>query len=106
MTDETWVPVKGFPSYRVSNKGRVLNFDSGRSVKPRADKFGLLHIKLYSDGISFGMMLHRLVAEHFLVGYNAEKRVGFIDENKLNCCVENLKMETQGVRTASIRRPR
>lgn len=106
MTDEKWVAVKGFPSYRVSNKGRVLNYDSGRSIKPKVDKFGLLHIKMYSDGIAFGMMLHRLVAEHFLAGFDPEKRVGFIDNDKSNCCVDNLKMETQGVRTASIRRPR
>lgn len=100
---ECWKPIKGFPSYLISNRGRVwsLNRDEkwgkhyrtrqGRFLIPRLGVKGYLYVGLCKNGKVYTKKIHRLVAENFIpnpYGYNT---VNHRDEDRVNNNVDNLE---------------
>jgi hypothetical protein len=96
-SDEIWKPIQGFEGlYEISNYGRVKSIGSYNACKrgimnPMVDLDGYLHVRLYNDGISKDISVHRLVAIAFIPNPNNYKYVNHKDENTMNNSVTNLE---------------
>ena len=84
MTLETFVKIKGFEKYEVSNLGKVRNIKSGRILKSYLDKDGYLKHCLCEHNKRKYMFLHRIIATAFIDNPKEKPCVNHIDENKLN----------------------
>ena len=109
MTEELWKDIKGFEGlYQVSTLGRVRSLDGvkefypmerkpytqlrkGRILKPYYGPNKFLTVLLYKDGDINRKAVHRIVAKTFLENPKGYKKVGFIDGDKTNTKLENLK---------------
>ena len=106
---EIWKDVIGFEElYQVSNlgrvksKGRTCNHNFGgkarkreRILKQEETNCGYLRVTLVRlDHSKVRFSVHRLVAIHFVNGYEEELTVNHIDGNKHNNCADNLEWVT------------
>lgn len=88
---DVWKQVEGWPSYEVSDTGRVRNKESGCVRKPNLDKFGYLSVDLYNKGYMKRLKIHRLVLITFS-GIDKERvQVNHINGNKQDNKLENLE---------------
>lgn len=87
--DEIWKTIRDFPSYEVSNKGRIRNKKTGRIRKPSNDRY--LSVDLYRDGDFKRKNIHRLVAEAFIPRIDGKDQINHIDGDKHNNDVSNLE---------------
>lgn len=91
---EVWKDINGFNGeYKISNFGRVKSL---KTAKPKILKFktnnkGYKWVALFSDGIQNNLLVHRLVATHFLDNDKNYKIINHIDENPANNNVSNLE---------------
>ena len=65
---ENWVSIDGFPKYKVSDQGRVLNVDSGRIMRESRTRTGIVKIGLFHDGAQHTRSVCTLVATAFVDG--------------------------------------
>jgi hypothetical protein len=91
--NETWVIIKGFADYKISNFGNVISF---KNKAPKILKFadsgrGYKSVWLSNDTESKRKTIHRLVAENFINNPYFLKEVNHIDGNKNNNTVSNLE---------------
>ena len=105
LQDEIWREVEGFPSYMVSNKGRVktlrkeyycgnhhsLRVEEEHQISPTTIKGGYKRVLLSKDGKRKAFLVHRLVALAFIPNPNNYKEVNHKDETTDNNVVENLE---------------
>lgn len=97
--NEEWNLIKDYPSYLISNMGRVKNLITGNILKGTKNAYGYIVHRLYTydeNGKSTGfknVLTHRLVAQYFVPNPNPEKYdvVNHIDENKSNPIHTNLE---------------
>lgn len=99
--EEIWKEIEGYEGiYQVSNTGyirRIADKDSwGRkrtpkTLNPRVDKKGYLHVALSKNGIRREYKVHRIVAEAFIPNPKKFPQVNHKDENKINNAVNNLE---------------
>lgn len=95
-SSEVWKIIDEFPSYMVSNLGRVKSLDYNgtkkeKILKPIKQKKGYLKIGLYKNKKYYSRQIHRLVAITFIPNPNNEPQVNHIDGNKENNTVYNLE---------------
>ncbi len=108
---EEWVPVQGYEGlYEVSNMGRVRapekrNIVRGRHPTPylrtrkpkvlalTGDKY--LTVGLHRDGKCKRVLVHRLVAQHFVPNPDNLPEVNHLDEDKKNNKSTNLEWTTR-----------
>lgn len=107
---ELWSDVIDFEGlYQVSNLGRVRSLDrgmyvrqdrykqprwvnrKGRILKPNLDGKGYQFVRLCSFGIPKQIMVHRLVALHFIPNPESKPVVNHIDFDPLNNRADNLE---------------
>lgn len=107
---ESWLDVLGYEGhYQVSNLGRVRSLDrgmyvrqdrydkerwvnrKGRILKPGLDGKGYPMIRLCSFGEVKQIMVHRLVALHFVPNPENKPVVNHIDFDPLNSRADNLE---------------
>lgn len=93
---EHWIPVMGYPRYKVSNWGRVYDSINDRLLVLSVDRGGYLRVKLNTvDGDRKTVSLHRIVAGSF---YDIDEEdfddyeVNHYDFNKWNCSIGNLEL--------------
>lgn len=97
LLDEVWLPIKDFEHlYEVSNLGRVRSIGTYNTCKrgimnPMIDSDGYLHVRLYDNGITKDVSIHRLVAIAFTPNPNNYKYVNHKDEDRKNNHVSNLE---------------
>ena len=114
MVEELWRYVPGYENlYQVSTLGRVRSLDKevdvcyiggnpfkrktkGRILKPYAYSGGFLTITLYKEGIPETYLIHRLVANTFLENPKRYKMISFIDGNRHNLNLNNLRWGRKG----------
>lgn len=92
LDGEIWSPIRFNPSYKVSNKGRVLT-TRNTIAKPFKNNKGYLCIGLWYEGVKHNITVHKLVAMHFM-NYDDSYDIDHIDGNKENNDVTNLRLVT------------
>lgn len=89
---EVWRVIKGFPRYKVSNKGRVKSFTNPKKPKilrPSKNKGGYLYVHL-SKGREWGanetecVRIHQLVAKAFIPNPENKCHIDHIDTDTTN----------------------
>lgn len=87
------IPVKGYEGiYQVSAEGYVSN--SRGVMKTYTNNNGYTCLKLVKEGVRTSVLLHRVVAEHFLLNPDNKPEVNHEDGNKANCAASNLSWMT------------
>lgn len=97
--DEIWKPSYDAPSrYRVSATGRVQSLKTKVDLKPSVSKYGTSSVRFSADSEK-SIQLTRSVAREVLLafvgppGSAGPHRPVFLDGDKTNLCIENLKWE-------------
>lgn len=90
LDGEIWCPIKFNPSYKISNKGRILTTQD-TIAKPFVNNSGYLCIGLWCENRKHNELVHKLVAMHFMQ-YNSNYDIDHIDGNKQNNDVSNLQL--------------
>lgn len=94
--EEIWKDIHGFEDrYSVSNLGRVYSKWCARILHPEVIKQGYLRICLTKQKVSKRILMHRLVAEHFIPNPLNLPEINHIDLCKTNNKVENLEWCTR-----------
>ena len=95
---ETFVEIRGYKDYQISNMGRVI---SNKREKPRIMRAGLNSngysvLTLCNKGVKKSFGIHRLIAMHFLDVPDDEDNlvVDHINRKKTDNRVENLRWST------------
>jgi hypothetical protein len=91
---ESWIKVKGFELYSVSDQGKIRNDKTGRILKGGLDKDGYPQLILCKNGSRVNRKVHRLVAEAFVLNPDNKPQVNHIDGNKQNNAASNLEFCT------------
>lgn len=108
MNKEIWKSIKDYESiYEVSNHGRVRSLDRmelmkngvtrrrrGKVLSAKRNNKDYIKVDLAKSGINKTNAIHRLVAIHFIKGYDESKQVNHIDGNKQNNHHSNLEWVT------------
>ena len=95
--EEIWKDIKGYEGiYQISNCGRIKSLYRKRRknekiLKPLVSSRNYFQINLYKDGKMFKYLIHRLVAETFIINPDNLPYINHKDENKQNNCVDNLE---------------
>lgn len=95
---EIWKDIDGYSGeYQISNYGRVKSFKYGspKILKYKTNNKGYKWVALCSNGVQSNLLVHRLVAIHFLENDKNYKIINHIDENPANNNVSNLEWCTQ-----------
>lgn len=101
---ESWIVMADFPSYAVSDFGRVkrvtphqrggTNTYIGKILKPQISRKGYFKYRLMRAGKLHSTYSHLLVARTFILNTDPSLEVDHIDGNKLNNHVSNLEYVT------------
>ena len=88
--------IKEFSSYEFFENGSVYSYKTSRFLKPTYDLYGYLKIScIRDDGKRVTNGLHNWICRAFHGDPPGEKyEACHIDENKCNCCADNLIWET------------
>lgn len=105
MSNEVWQDIKGYEGlYQVSNMGHVRSLDWNHTGKIRnlylkPHNQGYLQVELHKNGTRKMFTVHRLVALHFVQGYQEDFVVNHINEIKTDNRAENLEWCSQSENT-------
>jgi hypothetical protein len=86
--------IKGFEGYDVSEEGVVTNTRTGRVLKVDLSGAGYPRVTLSQDGNLKRIVVHRLVATHYIPNWLDAPMINHIDGDKLNNSVHNLEWVT------------
>jgi len=89
---EIFRTIETYPTYKVSNHGRIMNINTGRFLKPKLNSTGILIIGLSKDCKSKSFTVHKLVGDAFLTKPDHDKHyvIKHIDGNLENNNISNL----------------
>jgi hypothetical protein len=97
MNEQIWIDIVGYEGeYQISNDGQVKSLKGGKE-KLRSlvlNNEGYLSVILSSNGKTKCYRIHKLVASHFVPGYQPGMVVNHIDEDKTNNVASNLEWVT------------
>ena len=84
--------IETYPTYKVSNYGRIMNINTGRILKPKLNSTGILIVTLSKDHKGKSFTVHKLVGDAFLTKPDHDKHyvIKHIDGNLENNNLSNL----------------
>ena len=88
---EQWKVVEGYPSFMISDQGRVLNSRTGNILCPFKNNGKYLRIALRSYGKHKNLLVHRMVASAFIKNPTGLPVVDHKNNDYLDNRVENLR---------------
>ena len=92
---EIWKDIEGYEGYyQISSMGNVKNVKTNKLLLGDVNRVGYKRVILYSP-VKKRFFVHRLVAYHFVDGYQDDLVVNHKDGNKINNCVDNLEWVTR-----------
>lgn len=97
LENERWKEIKDFPNYLVSDKGRVMNKNTKRLLKPE-NRNGYLSVNLWSKNKGHHKLIHRLVYYSFAEDGNDDLDtfvINHTDGDKSNNRLDNLEKITK-----------
>jgi hypothetical protein len=91
-----WAIIETHPNYAVSDKGCIINLNSGKSLKHQRSKRGGYYpfVNLYKKGERKNRTVHGLVAKAFLGKRPAGYHIDHKDSNINNPALSNLEYLT------------
>lgn len=92
---EEWKQSEEFPSYDISDEGKVRNRKTGRILKTNISEKGYERVSLSENGVSKTRSIHTLVAETYIPDYEVGMGVIHKDNNPLNNHADNLELGTK-----------
>lgn len=93
---EVFKQINGYPSYYISNKGRIWRGSTQRYLKPSEKPNGYMQVNMVAaNGKRKKEYVHRLVAIAFIDNPEGKTEVDHIDRNPANNNVENLRWATR-----------
>ena len=101
MDNEIWADVRRFEDkYQISNTGILRSKKTGLHLKPQTGGCPYYYFMFYDENVRskqkrVKVMLHRLIAEHFIPNPYFRKEVNHKDGDKLNCAIDNLEWVTK-----------
>lgn len=102
LPHEIWRDVEGYEGlYQVSNMGRLKSLHYGKSVilNPSTARDGYINVTLTKNNQKKYCRLHILVAQAFIPNPEKLPVVHHCDNNKANCCADNLQWATHSENT-------
>ena len=85
---------KGYPNYMVSSFGNVMNTNTGRVLQPVTNNMGYYYVNLSKNTGAKHILIHRQVANAFLLNNSNKSCVDHIDHNPKNNNIRNLRFAT------------
>ena len=80
--------------YAITSCGRVWSYKRKKFLKPSKTKLGYLQVSLSCGGDVEQCLIHRLVADNYLLNPEDKPQVNHKDEDKTNNNVNNLEWAT------------
>ena len=94
---EIWKDIDGFNDYQISNFGNVKSFKRYKDGKIRKNYLngrGYCFTNMRKNGKYYFKLIHRLVAQAFILNPNEKPTVNHIDGIKTNNNISNLEWAT------------
>ncbi len=95
--------IQGFNNYLIYPDGLVFNQKSNKFMKWSEHNRGYHTIQLYKDGKQQNILLHRLIAIHYIPNPDNYPQVDHIDGNKQNNDISNLRWVTNEINANSFK---
>jgi hypothetical protein len=94
--EEIWKQIEGYKDYFISNQGRVLSKKNRVAIilKPWKQSKGYLQVELYQGGSSKSPLVHRLVAQAFVINIDDFPQVDHLNRDKTDNRSVNLEWKT------------
>ncbi|MCD8872112.1 NUMOD4 domain-containing protein [Staphylococcus gallinarum] len=90
--EESWSEINGFNGkYMISDEGRVWSNNYNKELKQIDNGKGYLRVNLCFNAKCKAILVHRLVAEHFLPKEKGKHYINHKDENSKNNKLSNLE---------------
>jgi len=90
-----WKDIRDYEGkYQVNTSGQIKSLATGKVMSPQLGGNGYYKIGLRKDAVKKRLIVHRIVAEHFIDNPHNKPQVNHIDGDKLNNNVCNLEWVT------------
>ena len=83
--------IPNYPNYKIYENGNIENIKSKKILNTQKDKYGYETTKLYCDGKSKRLKIHRLLGICYIDNSNNELFIDHINRDKSDNRIENLR---------------
>ena len=104
---EEFVPIERWPVFGVSRNAEVINFTTNHRIATRfREDRGQMVVSFRAEGQTRTMLLNTVVWEAFNGKVPDGHHIGYQDENKENCSLDNLELRKNEEKPVKPRRSR